>query len=213
MSMIMSFTRNDQSARSLDGGTHITKTGAYIGTITQAAIGMSDGGAQFLDIVFKAEDGRACFSRLFLTKRDGTESFGRKILDALLVVVGANQANVVEGKVFTRDRNAPGGYRVEQGYRLPAVEQKKIGLVFQRENREYQGKVSFQMNLLTPFDAASNKVAKEILDGSEAKLLEERLKNLKDRDSTGQSQSQGAQQPPAKHPAVDAPIESEDIPL
>lgn len=69
------------------------------------------------------------------------------------------------------------------------------------------------MNFLTPFDPQTERVAKEILDGSEAKLLAERLKNLKDKDSTGQTQQQGAQQPPANHPAVDAPIADDKIPF
>lgn len=213
MGMIMSFARNDQSARSLDGGTYITKSGAYIGKITQAAVGVSDNGAQYIEMAFKENDGRVCFSRLFLTKKDGTESFGRKILDALLVVLNVQKADVVEGKVYTRDSSAAGGYRVDQGYRLPAIEGKPVGVVFQREEREYKGKRTYQMNFLTPFDPQTERVAKEILDGSEAKLLAERLKNLKDKDSTGQTQQQGAQQPPANHPAVDAPIADNEIPF
>lgn len=207
-SMIMSFTRNDAAAKSLDGGTFISQTGAYTGQITQASMGMSDGGAQFLDIAFKADDGRLCFSKLFLSKKDGSEAFGRRILDALLVVCNAQKADVVEGKVFTRDRNAAGGFRVDQGYRLPAVEKHHVGLVFQRENRLYNGKPTYQMNLVTPFDPATRKVAKEILNGdTEAKLLDARLKNLKDRDSTGGAT--GEQQPPANHPAVAAPMDDD----
>lgn len=206
-SMIMSFTRNDSAAKALDGGTYITQTGAYTGQITQASMGMSDGGAQYLDIAFKADDGRLCFSRLFLSKKDGSEAFGRRILDALLVVCNAQKADVCEGKVYTRDRNAQGGFRVDQGYRLPAVEKHHVGLVFQRENRLYNGKTSYQMNLVTPFDPTTRKVAKEILNGdAESKLLDARLKNLKDRDSTG---STGEQQPPANHPAVSAPMDDD----
>ena len=47
-SMIMSFTRNDAAAKSLDGGTHISQSGAYTGQITQAAMFMSDKGSQYL---------------------------------------------------------------------------------------------------------------------------------------------------------------------
>ena len=120
---------------------------------------------------------------------------------------GIWKADVCEGKVYTRDRNAQGGFRVDQGYRLPAVEKHHVGLVFQRENRLYNGKPTYQMNLVTPFDPATRKVAKEILNGdAEAKLLDARLKNLKDRDSTG---STGEQQPPANHPAVAAPADDE----
>ena len=78
-SMIMSFTRNDAAAKALDGGTHITQTGAYTGQITQASMGMSDGGAQYLDIAFKADDGRLCFSRLFQKLRIRPFSKGKAL--------------------------------------------------------------------------------------------------------------------------------------
>lgn len=210
-SMIMSFTRNDDAARKWDGGTQITKTGAYTGAITQAAMCMTDKGAQYLAITFKGDDGRLCFSNLYLTKRDGSESFGRAILDALLTVCGEKQADVVEGKVFTRDRNAAGGVRVDQGYRLPAVEKKHIGLVFQREETEDDtGRTSWHMNLVTPFDPATRRVAKEILNGTtEATLLDNRLKNLKDR----KRKPTGGQAPAADYPEAATAPAVDDIPF
>lgn len=207
-SMIMSFTRNDAAAKSLDGGTHISQSGAYTGQITQAAMFMSDKGSQYLHITFKADDGRVCTTPLFLTKTTGEESFGRKILDALLVVCGAQNAAVTEGKIYIRDRNAPGGMRVDPGYRLPAVESKHIGLVLQRVNKKNRdGSDGYDMMLLTPFDASTRKVAREILDNAtEAKLLDQRLKNLKDRDAKPVDSSS---QPPANHPAVAAPMDDD----
>lgn len=212
MSLIMHFTRNDNNARTLDSGSTINQTGAYTGMIRQAAIGATNNGAQYIDMTFKADDGRICYPRLFITKNDGSEAFGRKILDALLVVLGQNDADVVEAKVYTKDRNAAGGYRVDQGYRLPAIEGKPVGLLIQRENYEYNGQLKFRLNLITPFDPKTRRVAKEILsNSSEAKLLDERIKNTKDRDDTRQ-QSTAEQQPPAGHPAASAP-DYDDIPL
>lgn len=206
--MKMSFTRNDASAKSLDSGQWITTSGAYVGTITQAMVGVSDGGTQFVEIAFKDDGGALCFPKLFLTKKDGTEVFGAKILNALMVVCGLDKVDVVEAKVYLRDKNAPNGLRVENGYRMPALEKKHVGIVVQRENRIYQGKKVYQINLLTPFDPQTHKVAKEILENApEAKLLDARLKNLKDRDSTGGTT--GEQQPPANHPAVAAPTDDE----
>lgn len=209
--MQMQFERNDAAAKSLDGGQWITQSGAYIGTITQTMIGVTDSGAQYVEIAFKGDDGALCFPRLFLTKRDGTDAFGRRILDALMVVCDVKLCEVQTVAVFIRDRTQSSGFRKEMGYRMPALERKRVGLVLQRENREYQGKLTYQMNLLTPFDPQTRKVAKEILEGSaEAKLLDARLKNLKDRDSTGQASApaQTTAQPPAGHPAA-----SDDIPF
>lgn len=207
MSMIMSFTRNDAAAKSLDGGTFITQTGAYTGQITQAAMCMKER-TQYLSITFKSDDGRVCIFPLFITQSNGEDHFERPILDALLVVCGAQSASVTEGKVYTRDRNAPGGMRVDQGYRFPAIERKHIGLVLQRVNRKNSdGSDGFDMRLKTPFDPTTRRVAKEILDNvSEAKLLDQRLKNLKDRDAKTYGSSS---QPPANHPAVAAPMDDD----
>ena len=209
--MQMQFERNDAAAKSLDGGQWITQSGAYVGTITQTMIGVTDSGAQYVEFAFKDDGGALCFPRLFLTKRDGTDAFGRRILDALMVVCDIKKCDVQSGTVFVRDRTQPTGYRKDAGYRLPALERKRVGFVLQRENREYQGKATYQMNLLTPFDPQTRKVAKEILEeAAEAKLLDARLKNLKDKDSTGQASApaQTTAQPPAGHPAA-----SEDIPF
>ena len=209
--MKMSFTRNDASAKSLDGGQWITTSGAFIGTITQAMVGVSDSGTQFVEIAFKDDGGALCFPKLFLAKKDGTEVFGAKILNALMVVCGLDKVDVLEAKVYLRDKNAPNGLRVENGYRMPALEKKHVGIVVQRENRIYQGKKVYQINLLTPFDPQTRKVAKEILENApEAKLLDARLKTLKDKDSTGQAQA--AAQPPAGHPAT-ADLPEEDLPF
>ena len=184
MSLIMHFDRNDSNAATLDGGTSITQTGAYTGTIRQASVGAGASGAQYLDFVFKSDDGRTCNVRLYVTKNDGSEAFGRKILDALLVVIGASSADVVEGKVYTRDKSAPGGVRVDQGYRVPAVEGKPVGMLLQRENYTYSGRESYRLNLLTPFDPKTRRVAKEILAGAaEAKLLDQRIASTHDRTS------------------------------
>lgn len=184
MNLIMHFDRNDQNAATLDGGTVISQTGTYTGTIRQAAVGAGSNGAQYLDFIFKSDDGRSCNVRLYVTKNDGTESFGRKIFDALLVVIGAQSADVVEGKVYTRDKNAPGGVRVDQGYRVPTVEGKPVGMLLQRENYLYNGRESYRLNLLTAFDPKTRRVAKEILAGAtEAKLLDQRAAATHDRAS------------------------------
>ena len=124
------------------------------------------------------------------------------------MVCGAQSASVTEGKVYIRDRNAPGGMRVDLGYRLLAVERKHIGLVLQRVNKKNRdGSDGYDMMLLTPFDATTRKVAREILDNAtEAKLLDQRLKNLKDRDA---KPADSSSQPPANHPAVAAPADDE----
>ena len=208
MSMIMSFTRNDASAKKNDSGRWITQSGAYVGAISQAVVGMTDKGSQFVEIYFKQDGGAFCISRLFLTKKDGGDAFGRQILDALMVVCGVQSCEVQEGTVSVRNNTAPNGFKKEAGYRMPALERKRVGLVLQRENRIYNGKPTYQMNLLTPFDPQTRKVAKEILENApEAKLLDARLKNLKDRDSTGGAT--GEQQPSANHPAVAATTDDE----
>jgi hypothetical protein len=207
MSLIMHFDRNDTNAATLDGGTSITQTGAYTGTIRQASVGAGASGAQYLDFVFKSDDGRTCNVRLYVTKNDGSEAFVRKIFDALLVVIGAQSADVVEGKVYTRDKNAPGGVRVDQGYRVPAVEGKPVGMLLQRENYTYSGRESYRLNLLTPFDPKTRRVAKEILAGAaEAKLLDLRIASTHDRTSQSAQASAPSTAPAGGFTTSDVPF-------
>ena len=86
-SMIMSFTRNDAAAKSLDGGTHISQSGAYTGQITQAAMFMSDKGSQYLHITFKADDGRVCTTPLFQSQLEKKASDVRSLMRFLWCAV------------------------------------------------------------------------------------------------------------------------------
>ena len=81
-----------------------------------------------------------------------------------------------------------------------------IGLLLQRENREYehegQIKTTYQMNIITPFHQVTGQNAKEVLNNLEAKAVEAKFKNLKDKEAKPVTPSA-----PVAHPYDDAPLD------
>lgn len=200
--MITSFTLDRKAAASADGPVYVNESGAYIGTLTQVSVADTPSGATYIDIAFKTDDGRICFPRMFITKKDGSKAFSHAIFQALLAVLGIENAPVVPNKVYRRDGTS------FEGHRIPAIEAKHVGLLLQKELRTFVDKDgiekdTYQMNIVTPFDTVSRRTAREILSGAnEAKLLDAKLKGLKDRDS--RKPAEQVQQPPAGHPAAAA---------
>ena len=84
---------------------------------------------------------------------------------------------------------------------------KTIGLLLQRENREYehegQIKTTYQMNIITPFHQVTGQNAKEVLNNLEAKAVEAKFEK---------PEGQGSTEPvtpsaPVAHPYDDAPLD------
>lgn len=179
--MIQSFSPDQQKAASVGGSQYINKTGAYTGVISQASVKQNANGATFIDIVFKGDDGGLAFIQSCIIANNGNRTFQHDIFDALLIVLGVENAPVVQGKVYDR-KGVP-----SDGYRIPSIEKKHVGLFLQREQRFYidkndgMEKESYQMNLLTPFNVQTRQIARELLTNREAKRLDQMIETVKDR--------------------------------
>ena len=198
--MITSFTADTKAAEKVAGFAGIDHGGAYIGTITQAEVADSTSGATFVELAFKASEWtlpnsqpehgeKMSFIRLFVTSKSGERTFNADILDALMVVLGIQKADAKPMTVWNRDKTK------RQGYRLPDLEGKQVGLLLQRQNRIYMDqygaeKETYQMNVVTPFDPMTKKCAREILQQLEATDVDNRLRNLKDREAQRHAQAQ-----------------------
>ena len=202
--MMQAFHANQDKAKSVDGASYIRSSGAYVGTLAQVSVNQTKAGATCVEIAFKSDEG-LCFTQLYVRSKDGNDTFSMAIFQALMTVCGVETAPVVPATVFDRRSQK------YQGFRVPALEGKRVGLVLQRENRSYMSdtgeiKDTHQMNLLTPFDPDTRMVAKEIIEGAkEAKLLDQRLKGLKDKDSRTLP-SVSASAAPASPPIDDVPF-------
>lgn len=178
--MITSIKRDNDSAIRADQPAGISKSGAYVGTISQCAAFETQNGATGVEIAFKTDEGVLCFSTLYILSKTGERTFNHDILDAVMVVAGVDNAPIVQAKVYERD----GTISEYKNHRIPSLEKKHIGLILQRENYVNQaGRMSYRMNIVSAFDPQTKRLAKEILTGEpEAKMFFDRLKNLKDKE-------------------------------
>ena len=211
--MITSFTMNREAAEKVAGFNGIDKSGKYVGTLTQVEVAESKGGATYVEFAFKALRWTECgeteeergekmaFIRLFVSSRTGDRTFGADIMDALLAVLKLQNVEATPCKVYNRDNTT------RQGYRIKDLEKQTVGLLLQRENREYESegqiKHTYQMNIITPFNAVTGQNAKETLNNIEAKMVESKFKGLKDKEAKPVQSTNGG----ASHNGFD------DIPL
>lgn len=214
--MITSFTMNRENAEKVAGFNGIDKSGKYVGLLTQVEVAESKAGATYVEFAFKALRWTECgsteeergekmaFIKLYVSSRTGDRTFGADVMDALLAVLKLDHAEATPATVYNRDGSK------RQGYRIGALEKMTVGLLLQRENREYehdgQIKHSYQMNIITPFDPVTGRNAKEVLNGLEAKAVEAKFKNLKDREAKPITQTHTAQNPYDDIPIADNPF-------
>lgn len=218
--MITSFTCDKERAATVAGFAGISRTGKYVGIITQAEVAESPSGATYIEIAFKAksweaknEDGTIdkgngdamAFIRTYITAKNGDRTFGHDIVDALMAVLKIDNMNAQPATVFGRNsRNDPSDKH--QGYRIPALEKQRVGLLLQRENREYtdnQGnlKESFNLNIITPYNPDTLQNANETIRGSDAVAVEQKFKYLHDK-AAKKTQAQSGYQPSAADTAA-----------
>ena len=227
--MITSFTCNQEKACSVAGFQGITQTGMYVGLITQCEISdknaKGEPGATFVEIAFKANSWKTkdatgntsegtgeamAFIRTYITNRNGERAFGHDIIDALMAVLKIDKMDAQPAKVF--DRNYRNNKQVHDGYRIHALEKQIVGLLLQRENDGYtdsKGEYheSYRLNIITPFDAKTKQCAKEVLQGSEATIVESRFASLKDKNKAPQPPRSSGSAP------VDAAPTEDDYPF
>lgn len=172
--MITTLTLDTKKANSVDAPRSISKTGKYVGTIAQAEMHETANGANMLGLVFVCE-GSTTFLNLCLTTADDKETFNMGIVHALMHILGIDQVQAVHGKVKNRKGE------VVEGFRVPALEKKQVGLLLQRVDDVYNEKQIYNLNVVSVFDAVTGKTSHEILGGKEAKQIAERLEKLTDR--------------------------------
>ena len=212
-------TQNRELAIKAEGGNIITKTGAYSLKILQAEIAKTPNGAQFIELYVEDTETQARnFTRFYMTKVDGTPSFGANIFNAMMVCMGVTQCTPTRGKVWDQKM------QVKQGetYVLPEIVNKFVGLILRRRNREYQGTdgqmhTSFNMEPISAFDPQTKRTAAEIIKGSpEAKGMERRLAQ------TLAKEAEEAAKPKPAAPAyrqsaptapTNAPLANDDVPF
>lgn len=172
-------TLDVKAARTVGGTSFITTSGAYVGSITAARIYESKSGAEMLDIDFETLELERAHMSMCIYDKAGKATFSRAILDSLMTVCRVRSLKAEQRRF--KDRQG-----TEQiGYFFIDLMGKPIGLLIQAAPEEYdingEIKTMVRLNLLTPFDPRTRQNAAEILDQAEAKAVDAKLKNLKDK--------------------------------
>jgi hypothetical protein len=182
-----SFTFDKNSALRSEGTSKaIRTTGAYIVTLYQCAYRTArnaDSKAEMLDFTVGDAEGRKALTGLVLTKRDGSPAFGMNVWNAMLGLMGVTDAKIVQDNVFALN----GSHK--PGYRIHAVEKKRIGMLLQyvedKDENGYQvlndkGYPIYHMVIQCLFDPATNRTFSEIVEGKEAVTLPKLIAKYKD---------------------------------
>lgn len=211
------FKLDQKAADTSEAELRITETGAYVGTIVQADIYESRGGATFVRFYFRRDDGAIAWVQQCIFKTDGSESFGFGIFHAVMACAGISGVTTQAGKVRTPSGTIVGGHRMRE------LESKRVGLLLVAEPREYRDqsgaiKVATDLILKRPFEASSGRTSKEMAAGSEPKRITSDLKYaqanprlIRRLDGASGGYASTAAASPAAHPAS-TPAGSPNLP-
>jgi hypothetical protein len=193
--MATTYDFDEDAASNADKAANRIDQGAYVGRIKQAYKKVSENtGTEGVHIDFVASAGGQQGFDLWTRKADGTKIFGQDQLQAIMACLGLRGLESKAGKYTQRDFDAKADVEKE-GELFPALCDKDIGLVFQKELITKQdGGDSHRMNIYGVFRASDKLTASEIREKKvKPEKLERMLKGLKSKDSRKPRQEEPAQ--------------------
>lgn len=178
------FTYNHEAALTAGQGGFINESGAYVLTITEAALTTSSGGAKAIEFSGESDDGRKVqYLSVYVSKKDGSENtFGVNMVHAIMGCTGVKQ--------LTNQMKAAGQFVA------PEFAGKKVGLVLQKILRsKNDGSDTYGLEIRLPFIAQTRQTLLEKAEGKNAESVDRMVAGLKDKDErkkgTGSGSSAG----------------------
>ncbi|NLZ11099.1 MAG: hypothetical protein GX086_07195 [Alcaligenaceae bacterium] len=174
-----SYTVDHTAARQANANNYIDQSGKYIGEFTLAEAVTSRQATEGIEFSFKSQDGQqANYLTLWTYNSNGDALYGYKVLSAILTLMGIKE--IVPQKGTIKDANG----NPRQVIAFPALHGKPIGLVLQKVlYTKNDGKDGYKFNIFAPFQAGTELMAKELLDGTQQpKALASMIASLKDKD-------------------------------
>jgi hypothetical protein len=179
------YSFNENTAEKADSSSSgIRTTGAYILEIRQCAAETSPkSSAEWLTFVLGSQDGTKVITRLVTAKSDGTDAFGLAIFQSLMGLLNLQTCEPKPMKVYQLNGSST------DGYRIPAVEKKQIGVLLQYQEEKDQdgyaklnekGYARYQMVCKAFFDPKTRQTYSEKKDGKPAKRIDYLLTKLQD---------------------------------
>lgn len=165
------FTYNHEAALTAGQGGFINESGAYVLTITEAALTTSSGGAKAIEFSGESDDGRKVqYLSVYVSKKDGSENtFGVNMVHAIMGCAGVKQ--------LTNQMKAAGQFVA------PEFAGKKVGLVLQKVLRsKNDGSDTYGLEIRLPFIAQTRQTLLEKAEGKSAEAVDRMVAGLKDKD-------------------------------
>lgn len=175
------FTYNQEAALTAGQGGFINESGAYVITITEAALTTSSGGAKAIEFSGEADDGRKVqYLSVYVSKKDGTDNtFGVNMIHAIMGCTGVAR--------LTNHMKAAGQYVA------PEFAGKKVGLVLQKVLRsKNDGSDTYGLEIRMPFIAQTHQTLLEKSEGKSPEAVERMVAGLKDKDERRKGSSGGS---------------------
>ena len=173
----MNYKLEKEAAIESSGSTsgRITKTGAYVGTFTRAEAIESQYGTKGIEFSFTADNGdTADRLQVWTMKSNGDRIFGFNLIMGLMTCVKAREINKTSGFVQKFDYIS-GQQKTMQAEIYPALMNKDIGVILQAEEYIYNGETKQRMVVVNFFEAATELMAKEILEGTKEPEMMQKL--------------------------------------
>lgn len=165
------------------GGRQIEASGPYVGVFTQAKQRIAKTGTKGIEFSFEAADGAvARYMTLWVERANGERiSFSYGLLSGLMVCLGLK--SISSASVVSEEWDAGVGARVPTKIdAYPDLINRQVGVLLQREEQEWEGKLRTNMRIVDFFHPATRQTPAEVLGGSGATgQLDVLIANLKDR--------------------------------
>lgn len=174
------YSLDTDAAKQADtGGGRINETGKYVGMFTKAKKVLSTKGTQGIEFSFEAVNGQtADYLTVWTINANGEQIYGFKQLMALMTCLKVRDIDTKKAEVEEYDRDANGMVK-RQAEVFPALMNKQVGVLLQMEEYEKKdGSVGEKPSFAGFFDAQTEQVATEVLDKSEARILEKLIAQL-----------------------------------
>lgn len=179
-----SYTRDDQLAVQPEAnfGGKIETTGAYVGQLTLAKERTAKTGTKGIEFTFEAEDGRvARYLTLWVARANGEKiEYPYSLLSALMACLGVKNINS-ESATVEEWNPATSTREPVEAQIFPALMNKPIGILLQREERQWEGKTYVGMKMVEFFDPSDRSTPAEIMSGSRSgQALDKLAANLRE---------------------------------
>ncbi len=179
-----SYTRDDQLAVQPEAtfGGKIETSGAYVGRLTMAKERTAKTGTRGIEFTFEADDGRiARYLSLWVARANGEKiEYPYSLLSALMACL--NVKNIESTATTVDEWNAASGtWAPSEAQVFNELMNKPIGLLLQREEREWEGKIYVSMKIVQFFDPQDRSTPAEIISGNRTgQALDKMVGNLRE---------------------------------